>query len=115
MHYTPLNHLTNEEFLRHAQSAHDSLTTTDVEIEFMQRFAALLDDEIANAPLMQALDDAGIDISELKEIVATLEEFHVSTPDELRTKLERAHKFYDIANDSGDVFSRLNDLVNTTL
>lgn len=114
MHHTPLNHLTDEEFLRHAHQAHDSLTTTDVEIEFMQRFENLLqrDDEIT--PLREAIDKSELAFDDVETVFDTLAEFNVTTPDELRQKLERADKFYDIANDSGDVFSRLNDLVNTT-
>ena len=39
-----------------------------------------------------------------------LTEFNCDTPATLREKLERADKFYDIASDADDIFTRLADL-----
>ena len=110
-----------------ARAELDPLTCTPLEIELLDRFDRLLEskqiidlveeheisaDEV-NA-IGQALG-AGVGIAELTAIVRVLEEFNTTDERALRKKLERAEKFYHIANDAGDVISRLNDLINTTL
>jgi hypothetical protein len=52
------------------------------------------------------------DFHALKEVMA---DFYIDSLAALRSKLERSDKFYDIAIDAGDVISRLNDLINSTL
>ena len=107
-----LSRLSDAELVRYAEAVRDPLTTTDLEIELCQRLAQA--DDLA--PLRDLADALGLetpdDFQALKEVMA---DFGIDSPATLRAKLERADKFYDIASDAGDVISRLNDLINTTL
>ena len=104
--------LSDAELVRHAEAVRDPLTTTDLEIELCNRLART-DDLEALRDLADALDlEMPDDFQELKEVMA---DFHIDSPADLRSKLERSDKFYDIASDAGDVISRLNDLINSTL
>jgi len=104
--------LSNAELVRHAEAVRDPLTTTDLEIELCNRLADT-DDLEALRDLADALGlETPDDFQALKEVMA---DFHIDSPAALRSKLERSDKFYDIASDAGDVFSRLNDLINSTL
>lgn len=104
--------LSDVELVRHAEAVRDPLTTTDLEIELCNRLADALDLE-ALRDLADALDlETPDDFQELKEVMA---DFQIDSPADLRSKLERSDKFYDIASDAGDVISRLNDLINSTL
>lgn len=104
--------LSDAELVRHAETVRDPLTTTDLEIELCNRLADTDDLEA----LRDLADDLGLetpdDFQALKEVMA---DFYIDSPAALRSKLERADKFYDIASDAGDVISRLNDLINATL
>ena len=90
--------LSDAELVRHAEAVRDPLTTTDLEIELCSRLVRTGELE-ALRDLADALDLETPDDS----------------PADLRSKLERSDKFYDIASDAGDVISRLNDLINATL
>lgn len=105
----------------------DPLTSTDAERELLARLerllehrqvVALVEEYEINHDEIEALGKAlgaGVGIADLTATVTLLEEFHATEPNTLRAKLERADKFYDIANDAGDVFTRLSDLVDNTL
>lgn len=104
--------LSDAELVRHAEAVRDPLTTTDLEIELCNRLADT-DDLEALRDLADALGlETPDDFQALKEVMA---DFHIDSPADLRSKLERSDKFYDIASDAGDVISRLNDLINATL
>lgn len=104
--------LSDAELVRHAEAVRDPLTTTDLEIELCNRLADI-DDLEALRDLADALGlETPDDFQALKEVMA---DFHIDSPADLRSKLERSDKFYDIASDAGDVISRLNDLINATL
>lgn len=89
----------------------DPMTQTDAERELIRR----LDGWIKYEPLIEALEETGLDADDVLKIVEALHDHYCDTPSDLRAKLERADKFYDIANDAGDVISRLNALVTETL
>lgn len=93
----------------------DPLFNTELEVFLLDKLEAMLDEKRDDAPLDEALDDTFIEHKELPEIIKVLSEFNAADLGVLRAKLERADKFYDIANEAGDVVSRLNDLINTTL
>lgn len=102
----------------------DPLTSTALEIELLKRFERMLDekrddepfdDARDDEPFDDALEDTFIEHEQLPEVIKVLSEFNAADIAILRQKLERADKFYDIANDAGDVITRLNDLINTTL
>ena len=104
--------LSNAELVRHAEAVRDPLTTTDLEIELCNRLADT-DDIEALRDLADALGlETPDDFHALKEVMA---DFYIDSLAALRSKLERSDKFYDIAIDAGDVISRLNDLINSTL
>ena len=104
--------LSDAELVRHAEAVRDPLTTTDLEIELCNRLADT-DDLEALRDLADALGlETPDDFQALKEVMA---DFDIDNPAALRSKLERSDKFYDIASDAGDVISRLNDLINSTL
>lgn len=92
----------------------DPLTSTDAERELLARLERLLEHRQVVA-LVEEYEINHDEIADLAATVALLEEFHATEPGTLRAKLERADKFYDIANDAGDVFTRLSDLVDNTL
>ncbi len=111
-----LTSLSDAELVRHAEAVRDPLTTTDLEIELCNRSAGWADALDALDALRDLADALGLetpdDFQALKEVLAN---FHIDSPADLRSKLERSDKFYDIASDAGDVISRLNDLINSTL
>lgn len=93
----------------------DPLTSTPAEQELLKRIEKLLDEQKDDSPLEDSLVTACVERDELPAILKAMEEHYCSTASELRSKLERADKFYDIASEAGDVITRLNDLINTTL
>lgn len=109
-----LSRLTNEELLRIATAEVDSLTSTPLEVELLKRFGDLLDNPPLPSDVQKALDDNYIDDDSLAAVVVVMGQFNCASPDELREKLERADKFYDIATEAGDVVQRLAQLINAT-
>jgi hypothetical protein len=107
----------------------DPLVNSPLEAFLIDWIESLVDDGIDYAPLIAAADNAGYEpkdiealtdalIGDVPATVALLEaltEAGIDTPAALTAKLERADKFYDIAQDAGDVFTRLTQLVETTL
>ena len=99
---------TDDELVHHA----DNHATTELERELAKRFAALLDEK-------QQLDSfentTGISIEFLSDCADVLSEYNCDSSDVLREKLERADKFWELAQDlQGDVLSRLATLVAAT-
>jgi hypothetical protein len=117
----------DEHLLAAALAELDPLTSTALETELLARFERLLEhkpfidlveEHEINTDELDALGQAlgaGVGIGELTTTIGVLEEFNATDTATLRQKLERADKFYDIANDTGDVIARLNDLINNTL
>lgn len=103
----------------------DPLTSSAAEIELLTRFEALLDEQDGElteavaefdfeAKHIKALGDALIQSTE--NTVAMLEvigEAGFDDPELLKAELELATKFRALANDAGDFFTRLTDLVTT--
>lgn len=89
----------------------DPMTSTDLERELAKRFAESLEWQ----PLIEAIDKAGLERADMQVIAETMADFNCDTTDQLRAKLERSDRFYDIASKAGDVISNLNDLVKQTL
>jgi len=54
-------------------------------------------------------------VADIKAIAELLDDHNATGLKVLRQKLERADKFYDIANDAGDVITRINTLITETL
>lgn len=111
MDHTRLSNLTDRELLLHADNARDSLTTTDIEIELTTRFAHL----VGLTEIEDAVKNVGIDVADVPAIVELLNDHNATELKVLREKLERADKFYDIAQDAGDVIDRINALITSTI
>jgi len=111
MDHTALSRLTDRELLLHADNHRDPLTSTDVEIELANRFANLVE----LTEIDDAITEHGLERGDLRPLLELLNDFNATDLKALRQKLERADKFYDIANDAGDVIARLNTLVTETL
>jgi hypothetical protein len=106
----------------------DPLTSTPLEAFLIDWIESLVDDGADYAPTIKAIDDAGYEpediealtdalIGDVQNTVALLNalgEADVDTPSALTDKIERANKFYDIADEAGDLFARLNDLAKST-
>lgn len=135
-----LRTLTDKEFLRYANAQVDDLTSTDVERELLRRLEAT-DTELFEAAseaeftadqltnLSQAMEgftterviellgvmlESDIDTKDLIEMLRALDQAGITETDELKESLEFAAKFRAIANDAGDVFTRLTTLITET-
>lgn len=107
----------------------DPLTRTPLEDELIKRLQVLLTESAENKPIGEIVEEYELDTEELKTLIEShpssltgmaqllqvLCDDDISTPDQLRAKLERSDQFFDIAADAGDAFSRLADLAKTTL
>lgn len=118
--------LSDDELVRHAENVADSLTQSDMERELLRRLEA----RVANDtdPLVQLAEEFELDAEELrnlleshpgdlrdyKQLLDKLNECDIHTRDQLDEHLERARAFWDLAQDAGDVFSRLAELAAKT-
>lgn len=103
----------------------DPLTSSAAEIELLTRFEALLDE--VDGDLNEAVAEFDFEAKHIKSLgdaliqstentVAILEVIGAAgfdDPELLKAELELAAKFRALANDAGDFFTRLNDLVTT--
>lgn len=75
---------------------------------------ALIEDTDKTVAILGIVGEAGIDdADELKGVFALIEaldEAGIDTPETLKTRLALADQFRALANDAGDVFSRLTEL-----
>jgi hypothetical protein len=110
-----LSSLTDDELLRHAHAQFDPITGTDLEQELLKRFAALVDELDGLDPITSAMAEVNLEAPDLKEIFAVLDEFSCTDLKSLRQKLKRADDFYVLADEAGDLFSRLTALQQATL
>lgn len=110
-----LTALTDDELLRHAWAQHDPLTGTELEAELLRRFEVITHTLVDLDPVTEAVDKSSFELEDMRLLFEVLEEFHVDDIKTLRQKLERADKWYGIAEEAGDLFQRLTDLTNTTL
>jgi len=135
-----LRTLSDSEFLRYANNQLDEFTTSEIERELLRRLEDTDTElfEVANeseltasdlSRLVEALEgftvsevtemlgvllEASIGVKHLTSIVRLLEHAGITEPDECKTMLELADKFRKIANDAGDIFTRLHTLTEET-
>lgn len=130
MIHTTLSHFTDDKLLRHVENERDPLTSTDAEVELVQRFTNLLDEQAANAKRIEILDDHGFeDDADLEKSLALFNEFEaldirslleaitaagIDNAEQLKARLAIADQFDGIASDAGDLFTRLESLIATT-
>lgn len=115
----------DEHLLASARAEIDPLTSTALELELLDRFERLLDE--VDGDLNEAVAEFDFEAKHIKSLgdaliqstentVAILEVIGAAgfdDPELLKAELELAAKFRALANDAGDFFTRLNDLVTT--
>jgi len=110
-----LTSLTNEELLAHGYTQFNTITGTDLEAELLRRFGHLIDEVEELDNVVEVLDRHNLASAELTTMFELLDEFSVTDPKSLRQKLERADQWYELADEAGDLFSRLVGLQKSTL
>lgn len=115
----------DEHLLASARAEIDTLTSTALELELLERFERLLDERNGDineaigefdfeAEDINALGDALIlDTSNTVALLKVIGEAGFDNPELLKAALELDAKFHALANDAGDFFTRLNDLLTT--
>lgn len=100
----------------------DPLTSSAAEIELLARFEALLDEK--NEDLSEAADEFEFDAEQIKALgdalildtdntvalLSAIGDAGIDNPALLTAELELAKKFRALAEDAGDVFTRLSQL-----
>lgn len=119
----------DEHLLASARAEIDPLTSTALELELLDRFERLLDEASEHKPVADLLEEYEVATDDVKAVIEShpaslkdqaallslLNDQEIYKPDQLKALLDISDKFYDIANDAGDVFTRLSDLVDNTL
>ena len=124
----------DEHLLASARAEIDPLTSTALELELLERFERLLerferllDEASENKPVADLLEEYEVGTDDVKAVIEShpaslkdqaallslLNDQDIHEPDQLKEPLELAAKFRALANDAGDFFTRLNDLLTT--
>jgi hypothetical protein len=117
----------DEHLLASARAEIDPLTSTALELELLERFERLLDEASENKPVADLLEEYEVGTDDVKAVIEShpaslkdqaallslLNDQDIHEPDQLKELLELAAKFRALANDAGDFFTRLNDLLTT--
>ena len=117
----------DEHLLASARAEIDPLTSTALELELLDRFERLLDEASEHKPVADLLEEYEVATDDVKAVIEShpaslkdqaallslLNDQDIHEPDQLKAELELAAKFRALANDAGDFFTRLNDLVTT--
>ena len=110
-----------------ARAEIDPLTSTPLELELLDRLETLLDEAHDNQPIADLLDRYEVSTDDMKAVIEShpaslkdqaallslLNDQDIHKPDQLKALLDTSDKFRALANDAGDFFTRLNDLVTT--
>lgn len=117
----------DEHLLVSARAEIDPLTSTALELELLDRFERLLDEASEHKPVADLLEEYEVGTDDVKAVIeshpaslkdqaallALLNDQDIHEPDQLKALLDTSDKFRALANDAGDFFTRLNDLVTT--
>lgn len=117
----------DEHLLASARAEIDPLTSTALELELLDRFERLLDEASEHKPVADLLEEYEVGTDDVKAVIeshpaslkdqaallALLNDQDIHEPDQLKALLDTSDKFRALANDAGDFFTRLNDLVTT--
>ncbi|MDD5176285.1 MAG: hypothetical protein PHQ05_07690 [Sterolibacterium sp.] len=117
----------DEHLLASARAEIDPLTSTALELELLERFERLLDEASEHKPVADLLEEYEVGTDDVKAVIEShpaslkdqaallslLNDQDIHEPDQLKELLELAAKFRALANDAGDFFTRLTDLVTT--
>ena len=117
----------DEHLLASARAEIDPLTSTALELELLERFERLLDEASEHKPVADLLEEYEVGTDDVKAVIEShpaslkdqaallslLNDQDIHEPDQLKALLDTSDKFRALANDAGDFFTRLNDLVTT--
>lgn len=123
--HTTLSRLSDHELLRHARNEFDSLTSTNLERELARRLDDALDGlndaeewvdladgfGVSAAEVQEVLESHPGDAKTLTRLLSILSDHDINDPDQLKELIEVVQKFNAIAQDSGDIFDRLQSLI----
>ena len=111
--------------LASARAEIDPLTSTALELELLDRFERLLDEASEHKPVADLLEEYEVGTDDMRAVIdshpaslkdqaallSLLNDQDIHEPDQLKALLDTSDKFRALANDAGDFFTRLNDLV----
>lgn len=111
--------------LASARAEIDPLTSTALELELLDRFERLLDEASEHKPVADLLEEYEVGTDDVKAVIEShpaslkdqaallslLNDQDIHGPAQLKALLDTSDKFHALANDAGDFFTRLNDLV----
>lgn len=117
----------DEHLLASARAKIDPLTSTALELELLDRFERLLDEQHDNEGVRALSEEYELTADDMRAVIeshpaslkdqaallALLNDQDIHEPDQLKALLDTSDKFRALANDAGDFFTRLNDLVTT--
>ena len=114
--------------LASARAEIDPLTSTALELELLDRFERLLDEASEHKPVADLLEEYEVGTDDVKAVIEShpaslkdqaallslLNDQEIHEPDQLKALLDTSDKFRALANDAGDVFTRLSELAAST-
>lgn len=117
----------DEHLLASARAEIDPLTSTALELELLDRFERLLDEQHDNEGVRALSEEYELTADDMRAVIEShpaslkdqaallslLNDQDIHEPDQLKELLELAAEFRALANDAGDFFTRLNDLLTT--
>jgi hypothetical protein len=117
----------DEHLLASARAEIDPLTSTALELELLERFERLLDKASEHKPAADLLEEYEVGADDVRAVIEShpaslkdqaallslLNDQGIHGPDQLKKLLELAADFRALANDAGDFFTRLNELLTT--
>ena len=117
----------DEHLLASARAEIDPLTSTALELELLDRFERLLDEQHDNEGVRALSEEYELTADDMRAVIEShpaslkdqaallslLNDPDIHEPDQLKALLDISDKFRALANDAGDFFTRLNDLVTT--
>jgi len=119
--------MADDHLVMSAHAETDPLTSTALELELLGRFEALLDQVNETKPVADLIEEYEVGTDDIKAVIEShpaglkeqaallslLNDQDIHEPDQLKELIELADKFRALANDAGDLFTCLNDLVTT--
>lgn len=120
--------MADEHLASAARAEIDSLTSTPLEVELLDRFERLLDEanvdqeldlviadfDITGAALRELCEAHPASLEEITAMMTMLNDLDIHEPGQLRRQLDIAAGFETLATEAGDIFSRLNNLTTAT-
>lgn len=103
--------LTDRELLTY-QLQRDQLAVSDVEQQLAARLEAALDEAEETAPLLDAIDKSDFGINDIEPFLESLAKHGIETVRDLDKRLQFADAFRVFADDHGEAFTALHQLIN---